>query len=114
MDEARDRTWWGKGKKDSWRHHDSEFIKIVDRIHKHKASKLNHVSFDKIIKMLCHNHDYLVKHTLQDYDQIKRYLKDDYKNDGPDAPSGFTNNKGKRDSYPDPKGCLMIFGGPVA
>jgi hypothetical protein len=32
--EAKDRNLRIKGKKDSWRHHDNEFIAAVDRIHK--------------------------------------------------------------------------------
>ena len=43
-----------------------------------------------------------------------RYFNDDYKAIGTDAPSGPTGNKKKGDAYPDPKGCLMIFGGLVA
>jgi hypothetical protein len=31
---AKDRSRRVKGKKDSWRHHDSEFIAVVDRVHK--------------------------------------------------------------------------------
>ena len=33
-DEAKERNWRGKGKKDSWRRHDSEFVTAVDRVHK--------------------------------------------------------------------------------
>jgi hypothetical protein len=58
---------------------------VVNRIHKQKASKLNHVSLDKIIKLPCHNHGYPVQHTLEDYDLIKRYFKGDYKTIGLDA-----------------------------
>jgi hypothetical protein len=65
-DEATDHSRWVKGKKDIWRRHDSEFVMVIDRVHKQKTSKLNHVSFDKIVKMLCRNHDYLVKHTLEE------------------------------------------------
>jgi hypothetical protein len=64
--------------------------------------------------MTCCNHGYLIKHTLEDYDLIKRYFKGDYKTTSPEASSGSANNDGKRDVYPNPKGCLMIFGGPVA
>jgi hypothetical protein len=39
-DEAKDRNRRIKGKKDSWRHRDSEFIVAIDRIHKQKISKL--------------------------------------------------------------------------
>jgi hypothetical protein len=114
MDEARDRTRQGKGKKDSWRRRDIEFIATVDRIHKQKTGKLNHVSFNKIIKMPCCNHGYLVKHTLEECDLIKPLFKGDYKTTDQDASSGSANNEGKRDAYPDSKGCLMIFGRPAA
>jgi hypothetical protein len=64
--------------------------------------------------MSCRNHGYLVKHTLEECDLIKRYFNGDYKAFGMDTPSEAVGNKEKRDVYPDPKGCLMIFGGPVA
>jgi hypothetical protein len=50
-DEAKDRNRQVKGKKDSWRRCNSEFVVVVDRVHKQKTRKLNHVSFDKIVKM---------------------------------------------------------------
>ena len=34
MDKARDHTQRGKGKKESWRHRDSEFVAAIDRVHK--------------------------------------------------------------------------------
>jgi len=37
-DEAKERNQQVKGKNDSWRRHDSEFIVVVDRVHKQKAS----------------------------------------------------------------------------
>jgi hypothetical protein len=112
-DEAKDRNRQVKGKKDSWRRCDSEFVAAVDRVHKQKTRKLNHVSFDKIVKMQCHNHGYLVKHTLEECDLIKRYFSGDYKATGIDAPSEPASNEEKGDAYPDPKGCLMIFGEPM-
>ena len=114
MDEAKDHSQRGKGKKDSLRHRDSEFVVAVDKVHKQMTSKLNHVSFDKIVKLSCHNHGYLVKHTLEDYDLIKLYFKCDYKITGTDTPSGSIGNEQKGEAFLDPKGCLMIFGGPVA
>jgi hypothetical protein len=51
---------------------------------------------------------------LKECDLIKRYFSGDYKATSTDAPSGPTSNEEKGDVYPDPKGCLMIFGGPVA
>ena len=90
------------------------FSVAVNWVHRQKTSKLNHVSFNMIVKMPCHNHGYLVKHTLEECDLIKRYFKGDYKATGMDAPSGSAGNEEKGDAYPDPKGCLMIFGGPVA
>ena len=86
---------------------------VVDRVHKQKTGKLNHISFDKIVKMPCHNSGYPVKHTLEECDLIKRYFKVDYKATGADAPSRSTGNEEKGDAYPDPKGCLMIFGVPM-
>jgi hypothetical protein len=86
-DEAKDCNRPGKGKKDSWRRRDSEFVTVVDRVHKQKTGKLNHVSFDKIVKLSCRNHDYLVKHTHEECDLIKRYFKDDYKATGVNTPS---------------------------
>jgi hypothetical protein len=52
---------------------------MVDKVHKQKTGKLNDVSFDKIVKMSCHNHGYLVKHTLEECDLIKRYFSGEYK-----------------------------------
>jgi hypothetical protein len=114
MDEAKDHSRWVKGKKDSWRCYNNKFIAAVDRVHKQKTGKLNHVSFDKIVKMSCRNHGYLVKHTFEDCDIIKCYFNGDYKATGMDAPSRLAGNEEKGDAYIDPKGCLMIFGGPVA
>jgi hypothetical protein len=71
------------------------------------------VSFDKIVKLSCRNHNYLVKHTHEECDLIKHYFKGNYKATGTDAPSRSTSNEEKGDVYPDSKGCLMIFGGPV-
>jgi len=102
-----------KGKKDNWRRRDSKYIAAVDRVHKQKTSKFNHVNFDKIVKMPCHNHGYLVKHTLEECDLIQRYLGDDYKITGMDVPSGPASNEEKGDAYPDPRGYLMIFDGPM-
>jgi hypothetical protein len=62
----------------------------------------------------CRNHGYLVKHTLEECDLIKCYFKGDYKATGMDALFGSAGNEEKGDVNPDPKGCLMIFGGPVA
>ena len=111
--EAKDRSRWVKGKKDSWRHRDSEFIMAVNRVHKQKTGKLNHVSFDKIVKMPCRNHGYPVKYTLEECDLIKRYFSGDYKATSMVVPSGPVGNEEKGDVYPDPKGCLMIFSEPV-
>jgi hypothetical protein len=86
----------------------------VDRVHRQKIGKLNHVSFDKIVKMPCHNHGYPIKHTLKECDLIKRYFGGDYKATGKDMSSGSAIYEEKGDAYPDPKGCHMIFGGPVA
>jgi hypothetical protein len=108
-DEAKDRNRWVKGKKDSWRCRDSEFVTAVDMVHKQKIRKLNHVSFDKIVKMPCYNHDYPVKHTLEECDLIKCYFSGDYKATVTNVRSGATSNEEKGDAYPDPKGCLIIF-----
>jgi hypothetical protein len=112
-DEAKDRNLRIKGKKDNWRHHDSEFIVAVNRIQKQKTSKLSHVSFDKIVKMPCRNHGYPIKHTLEECDLIKHYFSGNYNMAGIGAPFGPTNNEEKEGMYPDPRGCLMIFGGPM-
>ena len=69
----------GKVKKDSWWHCDSEFIAVIDRVHKQKTGRPNPISFEKMIKSPCHNHGYPVKHTLEDCDLIKHYLKGEYK-----------------------------------
>ena len=69
---------------------------------------------DKIVKMSCHNHGYPVKHTLEECDLIKRYFSGDYKMTGTGSPSGPADNEEKGDAYPDPRGCLMIFGVPMA
>ena len=114
MDEAKDGNRRVKGKKDSWRRRGSEFVALVDRIHKQKTGKFNHVSFDKIIKMSCHNHGYPVKHTLEECDLIKHYFSGDYEMTSTDALSGPTGNEEKGHVYPNPRGCLMIFGGPMA
>jgi hypothetical protein len=114
IDEAKDHNQRIKGKKDSWRRRDSEFIVAVDRIHKQKTSKLSHVSFDKIVKMSCRNHGYLVKRTVEECDLIKRYFSGDYKMTGAGVPFGPADNEEKGDAYLKPRGCLMIFSGPMA
>ena len=68
---------------------------MVNRVHKQKSSKLNHVSFDKIVKMPCRNHDYPVKHTLEECDLIKRYFSGDYKTTGTDVLSEPADNEEK-------------------
>jgi hypothetical protein len=113
-DEAKDRNRQIKDKKDSWRRRDSKFSTAVDRIHKQKTGKLSHVSFDKIVKMPCRNHNYLVKHTLKECDLIKSYFSGDYKMVSTSMPFRPTDNEEKGDMYPDLRGCLMIFGGPMA
>ena len=60
-----------------------------------KTTKLNHVSFNKIVKMLCHNHGYLVKHTLEECDLIKRYFNGDYKATCTDTPTGSAGSEEK-------------------
>jgi len=64
--------------------------------------------------MPCRNHGYLVKHTLEECDLIKCYFSSDYKMTGTDMLSRPIGNEEKGDVYPDPRGCLMIFGGPMA
>jgi hypothetical protein len=63
-------------------HCDSEFVVAVNRVHRQKTGKLNHVSFDKIVKMPRRNDDYLVKHTLEECDLIKCYFNGNYKATG--------------------------------
>jgi len=87
---------------------------VVDRVHKQKTSRPNPVSFEKIVKGLCHDHGYPIKHTLEDYDLIKRYLKGDYKTTSTDKPARPTDDEEKGDVFPNPKGCLMTFDGPAA
>lgn len=76
---------------------------VVDRVHKQKDGKLNHISFDKLVKLWCHNHGYLVKHTLEDCGLIKCYFKGDYKIIGTDTPFGSASNEEKVDVFPNPK-----------
>jgi hypothetical protein len=64
--------------------------------------------------MPCRDHGYLVKHTLEECDLIKRYFSGDYNMAGIGTLSGPTNNEEKEGVYPDPRGCLMIFSGPMA
>jgi hypothetical protein len=64
--------------------------------------------------MPCHNHGYPIKHTLEECDFIKCHFSGNYKATGTDAPSRPIDNEEKGDAYPDPKECLMIFGGRVA
>ena len=71
IDEGKDCARREKGKKNSWMHHNSEFVAAVDRVHKQKTSRPNPVTFEKIIKSPCHNHGYLVEHNLEDYGLIK-------------------------------------------
>ena len=105
MDEAKDRNQRGKGKKDSWRCRDNEFIAAINRVHKQKTGKLSHVSFDKIVKMPCRNHGYLVKHTLKECDLIKRYFSGDYKMTGTGASSGPADNEEKGMCIPTREGA---------
>ena len=104
-DEAKDRNRRIKGKKDSWRRCDSEFIAAVDRVHKQKIGKLSHVSFDKIVKMPCRNHGYLVKHILKECDLIKRYFSGDYKMTGIGVSSGPADNEEKGMCIPTREGA---------
>ena len=67
----------------------------VDRVHRQKTGKLNHVSFNKTIKLPCRYHGYPVKHTLEECDLIKRYFKGDYKSTGTDAQSRPAGNEEK-------------------
>ena len=78
------------------------------------TGKLNHVSFDKIVKMPCRNHGYLVRHTLEECDLIKCYFNGDYKATDTDALTGSASNEEKGDAYPNPIGCLIIFGKPMS
>jgi hypothetical protein len=64
--------------------------------------------------MPCHNHDYPVRHTLEECNPIKRYFSSDYKMADTGVPSRPTDNEEKGDAYPDPRGCLMIFSGLMA
>jgi hypothetical protein len=64
--------------------------------------------------MLCHNHCYPVEHTLEECNLIKRYFSGDYKATGMGTSSKPTGNVDKGGVYPDLKGCLMIFSGPMA
>ena len=64
--------------------------------------------------MPCRNHGYLVKHTLEECDLIKCYFSSDYKMTDTDMLSRPAGNEEKGDAYPDPRGCLMIFGGSMA
>ena len=56
---------------------------------------------------------YSVKHTLEECDVIKCYFSGHYMITGTDVSSGPTDNEEKGDAYPDPRRCLMIFGGPM-
>ena len=68
---------------------------MVDKIHKQKTSKLNPVSFEKIIKSPCSNHSFLVEHTLEECNLIKCYFKGSYKATGKDELAGSTDNGGR-------------------
>lgn len=63
---------------------------------------------------LCHNHGYPIKHALEDYDLLKRYLKAKYKPASNEKLTEPTSNEEKGDALLDPKGYLMIFDGPAA
>ena len=52
-----------------------------------------------IMKASCRNHGYPVKHTLEDYNLIKCYLKGDYKTVGMDKPAGPTNDEEMGDTF---------------
>ena len=64
--------------------------------------------------MSCRNHSYPIKHTLEECDLIKCYFSGDYMMTSVGAPSRPTDNAEKGDAYPNPRGCLMIFGGLMA
>ena len=64
--------------------------------------------------MPCRNYGYPIKHTLEECNLIKRYFSGDYKATSTDVSSESAINEEKGDAYPDPKGCLMFFNGPVA
>jgi hypothetical protein len=78
---------------------------ITNTKHRTFTNKLNHASFDKIVKMPCCNHGYPVKHTLEECDLIQRYFSGDYKATGTDAPSGPAGIEEKGDAYPTQKGA---------
>lgn len=87
---------------------------VVDRVHKQKIGKPNHVSFKRIMKMSYHNHGYLDKHTLEHCDLIKWYIKGNYKTVSTDKLARPTSDEEKGDAFPNPKVCLMIFSRMVA
>lgn len=57
------------------------------------------------MKSLCRNHGYPVKHTLEDCDLMKRYLKGEYEPDGKRKPDEPADEKEKADTFPTRKGA---------
>ena len=48
---------------------------MVDRVHKQKTGKLNHVSFDKIVKLPCRNNGYPIKGPNMASGEVNSLLK---------------------------------------
>jgi hypothetical protein len=64
----------------------------------------------------CTNHGYPIKHKLKDYELLKRMLGQPSKRKGGDrnkeAPKEQEALAKDGNTFPNPDGCLMIFGGP--
>jgi len=72
--------------------------------------------FEKLLKGLCLNHAFPVKHLYKDYGLMKRFLSrgSNKGEHGKDSDPTADDAEGKDDDFPMPDGCLKIFGGSIA
>ena len=82
---------------------------------KSKQSHGSHAKFDEIMNQMCQNHGFPVNHLAKDCHTYKCDIIDA----GKDKTKGGCPKKGKdgakeddKDSYPNIKGVMIIFGGP--
>ena len=72
--------------------------------------------FKKMLKGLCLNHAFPVKHLLKDYSLMRQFLSggSNKGEHGKDPYPTMDDAEGKDGGFPTPDGYLMIFGGSEA
>ena len=74
--------------------------------------------FNELMESPCTNHAYPIKHLYKDCELLKRFLRQaakpkEEKGKEEEAMKGGATGKDE-DSFPDPKECIIIFGGSDA